>query len=61
MTNNEMALMANIAVDMQEKKIDEVLDEISNKIHEQYGGCGLINDGLDISLKIINQYREAHN
>ena len=61
MTNNEMALMANIAVDMQEKKIDEVLDEISSKIQEQYGGCGLINDGLDISLKIINQYREAHN
>ena len=32
MTGNEMALMASIAVDMQDKEVDEVLDKIRAEI-----------------------------
>ena len=34
MTDMEMALMANIAVDMQDNKVDEVLDKIRAEIKE---------------------------
>ena len=34
MTNNEMALMANIAVDMQKNEVNEVLDKIMVEIQK---------------------------
>ena len=34
MTSNEMALMANIAVEMQEDKLNEVLDKIKAEIEQ---------------------------
>lgn len=36
--------------------LDNVLDKIRAEIKEQYGGCGLINDGLDMALSIIDKY-----
>lgn len=33
-----------------------VLEKIRAEIKEQYGGCGLINDGLDMALSIIDKY-----
>lgn len=37
-------------------KQTDALDKIRAEIKEQYGGCGLINDGLDIALSIIDKY-----
>lgn len=38
------------------QEVNRVLERISAEIKEQYGGCGLINDGLDIALSIIDKY-----
>ena len=35
MTNNEMALMANIAVDMQKNEVNAVLDKIRDEIEQK--------------------------
>ena len=37
-------------------KQTDALDKIRAEIKEQYGGCGLINDGLDMALSIIEKY-----
>lgn len=38
-------------------KQTDALDKIRAEIKEQYGGCGLINDGLDMALSIIDKYK----
>ena len=62
MTNNEMALMDNIAIDMQKKEVSDVLDKIRAEIlnfkekcnASDYLGCGI--------LEIIDKYKtESEN
>ena len=65
MTCNEMALMANIAVDMQKNEVNDVLDkiraEILNKAYRNFDEH--INDytdevvDLDDVLDIIDKYK----
>ena len=38
------------------QEVNSVLEQIRAEIKEQYGGCGLINDGLDIALSIIDKH-----
>ena len=63
MTGNEMALMASIAVDMQDKEVDEVLDKIRAEIAgiAASDGCGDyllgFNFGLMRAALIIDKYR----
>ena len=37
-------------------KQTDALEKIRAEIKEQYGGCGLINDGLDMALSVIDKY-----
>lgn len=43
---------------IEELEQEPILNKIRAEIKEQYGGCGLINDGLDIALSIIDKYME---
>ena len=62
----EMALMANIAVDMQDNKVDEVLDKIRAEIKQEYNRLSATRAdetlelgeclGLKMSLKIIDKH-----
>lgn len=36
---------------------DCVLDKIREDINSLHNGCGLFNDGVDATLKIIDKYR----
>lgn len=64
MTNNEMALMANIAVDMQDEKVNEVLNKIKTEIKELYiyiytdskGNVIENRVNYDEVMQIINKY-----
>lgn len=38
------------------QEVNRVLEQIRAEIKEQYGGCGLINDGLDMALSIIDKH-----
>ena len=53
MTDMEMALMANIAVDMQDNKVDEVLDKIRAEIES----IDTVKE-LDDSHMVIIKYRQ---
>ncbi len=66
MTNNEMALMANIAVDMQESEVNDVLDKIRAEItaiaingqvdeHTMFIRSG--EQVKQLALDIIDKYR----
>lgn len=65
MTGNEMALMANIAVDMQDKKVNEVLDIIKAEIESKYESIPDtfhhyetgFTDALEWVLSIIDKYK----
>ena len=61
MTNEEMALMANIAVDMQDKKVDEVLDKIRAEIESMDFDFGDYYDHTDeiieMVCKVIDKYK----
>ena len=64
MTGNEMALMASIAVDMQNKEVNEVLDKIRAEIKKlDYLSIADGSDGYDKYidqqdvLQIIDKYR----
>lgn len=69
MRSNEMALMANIAVDMQRNEVNEVLDKIRAEIEQvrtimdeeiiNHDRKDLINfvNGLNQSLMIIDKYK----
>ena len=65
MTGNEMALMANIAVDMQDKKVNEVLDKIKAEIESKYESIPDtfhhyetgFTDALEWVLSIIDKYK----
>lgn len=67
MTGNEMALMASIAVDMQDKAVDEVLGKIRAEIKGKYrvilkgtpkdDWAVRWNDCLDEVLQIIDKYK----
>lgn len=69
MTSNEMALMVNIAVEMQEDKLNGVLDKISAEIQKEeniwYHDCepDFSKDfdviRVDTVLSIIDKYRES--
>jgi hypothetical protein len=65
MTGNEMALMANIAVDMQDKEVNDILDQIRAEILDNafsvvnpkntYEFINVIDlDGID---KILDKYK----
>ena len=62
MIGNEMALMASIAVDMQDKEVKAVLDKIRGEI-ENIEIEGYIRDvecfsaGINTALNIIDKYR----
>ena len=64
MTSNEMALMANIAVDMQKNEVNEVLDKIRADIADiQLIGYATVDGKREIAsravLQIIDKYRES--
>lgn len=70
MTNNEMALMANIAVDMQKSEVNDVLDkiriEIEQKIKKRPGLNHTRserdrNDAFLEVLDIIDNYKTERN
>ena len=66
MTSNEMALMANIAVDMQKNEVNEVLDNIKAEIQENINYNKKMNyqgivAGLLLTLNIIDKYKESKN
>lgn len=66
MTSNEMALMANIAVDMQKNEVNEVLDNIRAEIQENINYNKKMNyqgivAGLLLTLNIIDKYKESKN
>lgn len=60
MTNNEMALMANIAVDMQKSEVNDVLDKIKRDI---FHACSdnyhmpVYKLDCDKIFEIIDRYR----
>ena len=57
MTENEMALMlASVAVDMQDKDVNDVLDKIRAEIEEIETYDGLYIDRAYV-LQIIDEYR----
>ena len=67
MTGNEMALMASIAVDMQDKKVDEILDKIRAEIKEWYWQADkqalakdpcVIDAMVDLFIRTIDKYKE---
>lgn len=62
MTGNEMALMASIAVDMQDKEVNDVLDKIRAEIADlddaDYDYEGYYKAVTD-AVKIIDKYRES--
>lgn len=66
MTNNEMALMTSIAVDMQKNEVNAVLAKITDEI-QQVEINGHIRDvecfraGINVALNIINKYKESEN
>ena len=37
----------------------DVLDKIRAEINSLHNGCGLFNDGVDASLKLIDKYRNG--
>ncbi len=65
MTGNEMALMANIAVDMQDKKVNEVLAKIRAEIENKYESIPDtfhhyetgFTDALEWVLSVIDKYK----
>ena len=67
MTSNEMALMANIAVDMQKKEVNDVLDKLKSEIENHCGlvkenhckYCSYCNSVMEVRdiLAIINKYK----
>lgn len=69
MTNNEMALMANIAVEMQKNEVNEVLDKIRVEIKGKYrivlkdtpkdDWAVRWNDCLDEVLEVIDNYKSG--
>ncbi len=65
MTENEMALMlTSVAVDMQDKDVDDILDKIRAEIEEQKE-CRCFDDddmvvyrtGLNDAIYIIDKYK----
>ena len=40
-------------------EINAVLEQIMAEIQSHIGGCGYINDGLDLALKIIDKYTKG--
>lgn len=55
-----MALMASIAVDMQDKEIDDVLDKIKIEVTELFKASGVSNSSLCFAvLQIIDKYKEG--
>lgn len=52
--NEYLAIALNKIVGQE---VNKVLEKIRAEIKEQYGGCGLINDGLDMALSIIDKYK----
>ena len=62
MTSNEMALMANIAVDMQSNEVNAVLDKIRAEIDGAKvpkNRMSFFRDGIDCALQIIDKYRKS--
>lgn len=69
MTSNEMALMGDITVEMQEDRLNEVLDKIKTEIQKEeniwYHDCepDFSKDfdviRVDTVLSIIDKYRES--
>ena len=62
MTNNELALMVNIAVDMQENGVNSVLDKIKAEIIEEQKGYSPSADEyktINKVLQIIDKYRKG--
>ena len=58
MTSNEMALMANIAVDMQKNEVNDVLDKIRAEI-EHMIPCSKETLSMKLGvLEIIDKYRD---
>lgn len=56
MTNNEMALMASIAVDMQKNEVNSVLDKIRAEVEKQEKWlflAGLTTYNVDIAFSSI--------
>ncbi len=66
MTSNEMALMANIAVDMQKNEVNTILNKITDEI-EQVKINGHIRDiecfraRINVALNIIDKYKESED
>lgn len=59
MTSNEMALMANIAVDMQKNEVNAVLDKIRAEIAQLQDGWFKETEGwwcYEKALQIIDKY-----
>lgn len=60
MTGNEMALMTSIAVDIQDKKVNNVLDKIRAEIEERKlnsGGEPNRELAFNVCLQIIDKYK----
>ena len=57
MTSNEMALMSNIAVDMQRNEVNEVLDKIRAEIEAEIKGCETAIDMYKENPDIVLCYK----
>lgn len=58
MTSNEMALMANIAVEMQKNEVNDVLDKIKTEIEQ----LPITDTAVRLVTEILDKYKaESEN
>ena len=55
-TRNEYKMIDNILFELPTV---DVLDKIRAEIASHIGGCGYLNDGLDLALEIIDKYTKG--
>jgi len=58
---HHMATVSVYALDnlVEEANKADVLEQIREEIASHIGGCGYLNDGLDLALEIIDKYTKG--